>query len=187
MPEPIDLGPVGVPQMALTMAVSTRVSGQTPANWKAWYEQTQCPSRSFCTRWPIAGSFLTSAWFCRSLSEIGNVKATTSKCQVLVLDTSGFKWKEAFAKVKTKDGRQIEVHHSAWHLINVAATSHFGGCAVVDVLKVGAGGMGHHRIIPDCVLVRDSCRQVRIVLFPTSCCCCACCRSDAELSPAVRR
>lgn len=61
VPEPIDLGPVGVPQMALTMAVSTRVSGQTPANWKAWYEQTQCPSRSFCTRWPIVGSSLTSA------------------------------------------------------------------------------------------------------------------------------
>jgi hypothetical protein len=49
-------------------------------------------------------------------------------------------------------------------LINVAATSHFGGCAVIDTLP-GHGGsvfspVEHTRFIPDCVLIRDNCRNV---------------------------
>jgi hypothetical protein len=123
--------PMGVPKMALTMAVSTKLSGTTKANWDAW-----------------------------SISQIAQEKAQLSKCQVLVLDTSGFKWEKAFKKMKTKDGRPIECRHSAWHLINVASTSHFGGQAVVDQLIVTEDGAAHERFIPDCVLIRDRCRQV---------------------------
>ena len=123
--------------MALTMAVSTKMSGAMVANWNAW-----------------------------SLTDIAVEKARSRKCQVLVLDTSGFKWAKTFAGMKTKDGRPIQCYHSAWHLINVASTSHYGGCAVVDMLVDRQEEMGgdhtteHVRFIPDCVLVRDSPRQV---------------------------
>lgn len=120
----------GVPEMALTMAVSTKLTGTTSSNWDAW-----------------------------SVGQIAQQKAQVSKCQVLVLDTSGFNWSQAFKKLKTKDGRPIECRHSAWHLINVASTSHFGGQAIVDQLVVTADGAAHERFIPDCVLIRDRCRQ----------------------------
>ena len=124
--------PTGIPKMALTMAVSTKMSGQMVANWNAW-----------------------------SLTDIADEKARSRKCQVLVLDTSGFKWAKTFGSMKTKDGRQIQCHHSAWHLINVASTSHYGGCAVVDMLvETEDHKVEHARFIPDCVLVRDSPRQV---------------------------
>ena len=123
--------PMGVPTMSLTMAVSTKLIGTTNSNWNAW-----------------------------SLDQIAQQKAQVSKCQVLVLDTSGFDWSQAFKKLKTKDGRPIECRHSAWHLINVASTSHFGGQAIVDQLVVTEGGATHERFIPDCVLIRDRCRQV---------------------------
>lgn len=122
---------MGVPKMALTMAGSTKLSGTMKANWDAW-----------------------------SISQIAQEKARLSKCQVLVLDTSGFKWEKAFKKLKTKDGRPIECRHSAWHLINVASTSHFGGQAIIDQLVVTEDGAAHERFIPDCVLIRDRCRQV---------------------------
>ena len=80
-------------------------------------------------------------------------------CVVLVIDsTSGFEWGKHFRdrKAKTKDGRQCSVIHTAWHLINVSSTSHFGGCAVVDVLL---GSTGVTRVIPDVVLVRDPCKS----------------------------
>jgi hypothetical protein len=123
--------PMGVPKMALTMAVSTKQSGTLKANWSAW-----------------------------SIGDIAQEKAQSTMCQVLVLDTSGFKWENVFKKMKTKDGRAIKCRHSAWHLINVASTSHFGGQAVVDQLVVTEEGAAHERFIPECVLIRDSCRQV---------------------------
>ena len=76
----------------------------------------------------------------------------------------GINWQSAFNRVKTRDGKAIHVVHTAWHLINVASTSHFGGCAVVDVLTSGGQALSGDtsavsRMIPDCVLVRDSCKQ----------------------------
>ena len=46
--------------------------------------------------------------------------------------------------------------HTAWHLVNISSTSHFGGAAVVDFL----GGSGVTRVIPDVVLIRDPCKSV---------------------------
>eukprot|EP01050_Picozoa_sp_SAG11_P038003 SAG11_NODE_15286_length_583_cov_0.803719_2_plen_146_part_01 len=52
-------------------------------------------------------------------------------------------------------------------LLNVAATSHFGGCAIVDTLTPALAGLvadssqpSHTRFIPECVLIRDHCRSV---------------------------
>ena len=95
-----------------------------------------------------------------TLSEVMDTKAMAQSCIVLVIDsTSGFEWSQQFRakKARTKDGRQCTIIHTAWHLINVSSTSHFGGCAVVDVLL---GSTGVTRVIPDVVLVRDPCKSV---------------------------
>eukprot|EP01043_Picozoa_sp_COSAG02_P034556 COSAG02_NODE_2425_length_8891_cov_48.519791_1_plen_519_part_00 len=122
----------GVPRPAITMPVSTKVTGRLLADWNPWTQ-----------------------------ADIAEEKARSTKCHVLVLDMSGFRWDSKFRKRKTKDGRSVEVHQSAWHLINVAATSHFGGCAIVDQIYMNADGdMEHKRFIPDIVLVRQSCSQL---------------------------
>ena len=96
------------------------------------------------------------AW---TLDKIADTIALSSVCIILIIDTSsGFAWKRTFKskKIKTKDGRPCRIIHTAWHLVNIASTSHFGGCAVADVLC----GNGAERVIPDVVLVLDPCRSV---------------------------
>eukprot|EP01048_Picozoa_sp_COSAG05_P007334 COSAG05_NODE_514_length_9082_cov_6.915730_6_plen_654_part_00 len=84
-----------------------------------------------------------------------------SVCTVLVIDSiSGINWNRAFKQQKTRDGRLIRAVHSSWHLINVASTSHFGGYAICDVLTSEESTSTLTRIMPECVLVRDSCKSV---------------------------
>ena len=95
-----------------------------------------------------------------TLSQVADTKAMAPTCIVLIIDsTSGFEWARHFgaAKAKTKDGRKCSVIHTSWHLVNISSTSHFGGCAVVDILL---GSSGLTRVIPDVVLVRDPCKSV---------------------------
>ena len=94
-----------------------------------------------------------------SVDKIADTLALSSDCTILIIDKStGFGWERAFLsrKIKTKDGRTCRVYHTAWHLVNISSTSHFGGRAVVDVLQSD----GAVRIIPDVALVLDPCRAV---------------------------
>ncbi len=94
-----------------------------------------------------------------SLEQIADTMAMTSGCTILIIDKStGFGWERAFLsrKIKTKDGRTCRVYHTAWHLLNISSTSHFGGQAIADVLQP----TGTTRVIPDVVLIMDPCKSV---------------------------
>eukprot|EP01052_Picozoa_sp_SAG31_P006840 SAG31_NODE_319_length_17776_cov_4.703570_12_plen_535_part_00 len=102
----------------------------------------------------------TDPWRQWRLEDVAVAKADKKSCHVVILDTSGRNWTESFKKVKSKDGRQICVHQTGWHLINVTTTSHFGGVAIVDILhsnqllgRDSYRGMG--RIVADLVIVCD--------------------------------
>jgi hypothetical protein len=96
------------------------------------------------------------AW---TLAKIADTVAMTADCTILIIDKStGFGWERAFLsrKIKTKDGRACRVYHTAWHLVNISSTSHFGGQAIADVLQ----STGTTRVIPDVVVVMDPCKTV---------------------------
>lgn len=94
-----------------------------------------------------------------SLEQIADTIAMSADCTILIVDKStGFGWERAFLsrKITTKDGRACRVYHTAWHLLNISSTSHFGGQAIVDILQTS----GMTRVIPDAVLIMDPCRSV---------------------------